>query len=520
MTRGGSTVCILGSGPAAVSAGWAMASAACRIILVDAASDVAQPPPVPAATRGDTAAWPSFLGSDLRALATSPGVSPKLRTIAAASTVADYLSANRIIGDGFTAVGALSAGGLSTGWGAVAPAFDRSDLSECPIDLEALRPSYHRVAARIGLSGATSDDLSSFQGDGFALQPPLPPSGNARSVLDRYESRRARIASAIGRPRLAVLSETLADRQSCDLLGRCFWGCPRQSIYDSRHDLRGLMRSGHVERADGRIATALRRDGGRWRVELTDRDGRPADAIEADIVILAAGTLASTRLALDAAAVFDRPVPLTTNPAIAFAVWNQSRLGAAVDARTFGLAQLAMRVPLGESYAYGLLYEAATMPLSDLIDAIPLSRSGARKLVRGLLSSLLVGLVYLPGSLSAHRARLERQSDGLSHLRIEGRFAETYDLQRQAVMRVLRRDFRRLGMLVLPGSERALAAGADAHYAGTLAEREDASASRGILGLPGLVAVDGSVLTGLPAKNPTFSIMANADRIGRSLTIA
>ena len=38
-----------------------------------------------------------------------------------------------------------------------------------------------------------------------------------------------------------------------------------------------------------------------------------------------------------------------------------------------------------------------------------------------------------------------------------------------------------------------------------------------LAGLPGLHIVDGAVLASLPAKAHTLTIMANADRIGRSM---
>ena len=89
----------------------------------------------------------------------------------------------------------------------------------------------------------------------------------------------------------------------------------------------------------------------------------------------------------------------------------------------------------------------------------------------------------------------------------------------QATAKQLRSIFRRLGTVVLPGSFTLGAPGSDAHYAGTFpmrAEPRPLETDRfGMLhGHPGLYIVDGSVLSALPTKSHTLTIMANAARIG------
>ncbi len=74
----------------------------------------------------------------------------------------------------------------------------------------------------------------------------------------------------------------------------------------------------------------------------------------------------------------------------------------------------------------------------------------------------------------------------------------------------------------LPGMTRVLPKGASAHYAGTL----PMSRERTRLGarpdgrswdFPNLIFADGATFPFLPSKNLTFTLMANAVRIGRAL---
>ena len=79
----------------------------------------------------------------------------------------------------------------------------------------------------------------------------------------------------------------------------------------------------------------------------------------------------------------------------------------------------------------------------------------------------------------------------------------------------------RLGAVALPGGTRMTRPGADVHYAGTLPMTRDnrtsgpvTDAHGQLAGCDGLFIADGAVLSRVTAKNPTMTIMANADRIG------
>jgi choline dehydrogenase-like flavoprotein len=75
---------------------------------------------------------------------------------------------------------------------------------------------------------------------------------------------------------------------------------------------------------------------------------------------------------------------------------------------------------------------------------------------------------------------------------------------------------------MLPGTFRLGAAGADAHYAGTLPMREhpqrtETDRDGALAALPGVYVADASALPVLPGKAHTLSMMACADRLGRGL---
>ncbi len=143
--------------------------------------------------------------------------------------------------------------------------------------------------------------------------------------------------------------------------------------------------------------------------------------------------------------------------------------------------------------------------------------------------SIIQGLVdrkfFLPGRFSQNTLKVTNQKDA-GAIEVIGGYTENLDDVMKFTSRSLAVHFRKLGGYVLPGGVRVSEPGPDINYAGTLPMRVDAkdhsdnpyTNSFGcLLGSDGLYVVDGAVLKQVVAKIPTFSIMANRDRIGHHI---
>ena len=205
--------------------------------------------------------------------------------------------------------------------------------------------------------------------------------------------------------------------------------------------------------------------------------------------------------------------PLVTAPCFAFAALLPSRLGSPLAAEGFGMAQLAFHLGHAEDSVFGSLYEADGFAVADLVAGLPLTRRGSAALFGALMPALLVGLGYLPGRYSRNRVRLS----AAGVLEIEGGVAEGHGPALRAAAREIDRHFRRLGAWMLPGSVQPFSPGTEVHYAGTLAMGGPSDRNGQLVGAPGLFVADGAALPGVSAKHHTFTMMANADRIGRHL---
>ncbi|MFT3940986.1 FAD-dependent oxidoreductase [Rhodopseudomonas sp.] len=510
-------VIIIGSGPAGTSVAWPLVGQGRKILLVDAGAPRevnTSRDALPLAalrTAYGISGQKHLLGSGLSALRDVGYASPKLRTATENDSLNEYRAALQLREEGFQAIGAFDTGGLSRIWGAALATFDQGDFGSV-IDAGEIIRSYRRVARRIGISGEPGPSVGWRSCHDIDMQPPVPLSSNASLLLLRQRRAAGRtLPLEISRCRVAVStvgSHSPGDR-TCTACRGCMWGCPRAAIYDAAAEIPALTASGTVEfAAKSRVIDIMATSNG-WQVRFAD--GATAAARR---VVLAAGVLASTKLALKIQGRLNERVPLLSNPAFSFAALLPSRFGAALPESGFGLAQLSFGLrpsddPDGE--VYGLLYDADTMSAVDLIAHMPLTSPGGMKFVRAILSSLVLGIGYYSGAMSRNQVWLDDQ--GIFH--VQGGVSEKLSALRMKTSSTLRGELLRLGAVLLPGSLKYYKPGAEVHYAGTLPIGRDTLVDGELIGTPGLHVADASTLPRLPSQSHTFTAMANADRIGR-----
>lgn len=519
-------IAVIGAGPAGVSAARPLLEAGLPVTLIDGGHEPRSPlsptrPTLAEMRAGHPDAWRYLVGEDLRGVRLMPSLSPKLRLAAEPDNFAAFDATNAIHADNFAAVGCLAPGGLSNFWGAVSFAYDGADMAGWPIGADALAPSYRRVSARMGLSGPAANALDRAAPP-LVLQEPLPLSPLETRIV-AADARRPRADFRLGRSRIAVLSADLNGRKACTLDNACMLGCAQGSIYAAGQELPALARAGDFHRERDFVVERLARADAGWRVHGRDRASGQARTFSAANVILATGALASARLGLDAAGADDETLHLQHSPGMACAVLFPAALGSTIAARAFGLPQLLFSLPLGEDPAdevIGSLFPAHAMSATEFLARMPATRPGGIGLLREMMPALMIALCFFPGRYSDNRAHFRRGADGASQLSITGGLRADFPNLARATMRRLRRHFLKLGGLVLPGSLQIMQPGADFHYGGPLAMGRLSDPLGEIKGAPGLHVVDGAAFPSMPARNPTLTIMANADRIGTALAAA
>jgi choline dehydrogenase-like flavoprotein len=455
-------VIIVGSGPAGVSVAFPLVQAGLKVLMVDGGreANVTLPSrPYLTERSEDAEQWKWIVGEDFHALRKMDAVSPKLRVPTHRYVFDNFIARNRIESENFIAIGSLAKGGLSNAWGCGVARLSAEELEGYPFPKSSIERSYEIVTRRIGVSGANADDLSDYFGLDAWSQPPIPMDGLHQRMFNRYSSCKHGLASLgfrLGRSRVAALSRDLGERKACDSSGNCLWGCHHRALYTSTNELYALVKFQNFYYRSGFVVDRVAKDYRGASVE--GQDGQDYTTISAKKVILAAGTLATTRLAL-LALKLDTPVWLQSCPIAAFLLWLPGMLGAQ-RTNSFGLGQLTTDASLDADGVLKINGGYSNSVSSLMSDATSRLRKSYWKL----------GALLLPTSFTQGRP------GGDIH------YSCTLPMRHRPIL-------------------------------------GETNANGELAGLIGVHVVDGACLPAQTEKSHTLTIMANADRIGRVLAM-
>ena len=200
---------------------------------------------------------------------------------------------------------------------------------------------------------------------------------------------------------------------------------------------------------------------------------------------------------------------------------NLRLLGQAFESETYQYHQVALGLDPGgaREYVHGLVTTLTTALVHPIVQSLPFSMRTSLAVFRNLHSALaLLNVNFADDRRPENRVALEPDGRGGHRLSIEYTPSADEPARMKAALRTLRRLLRSLGCVAPPPMTRARPMGASVHYAGTLPMQADGgdftSDAHGRLRAFGNVwLADGSSLPSLPAKNLSFTLMANATRI-------
>lgn len=435
---------------------------------------------------------------------------------------------------GFQPMLSFARGGLAEAWTGGSYELTDAELAWLGFPSTAMRAAYAAVATRIGV-GAIADDLQRFSPVTAPYLEPLPLDPHSGALVDRYLRRRDAVNALgawVGRSRVAVLSRALGDRKACGNLGRCLWGCPNDALYAPSHTLRELRSHPAFSYVPARLVTRVDTDGAGRAIGVvsTDLHGHGEERHRGDRVILAAGALASTRIYLETLAARGGNEPcvegLMDNGHVMIPFVNPRRLGADVKLDDYQFHMLAMGIEADDwrHHAHAQVTTLKAASVHPIVNNLPFDLRSSLRVFQRIRGALGVANLWLSDNRRASNvARLQRDREGRTRLVLE--YARTADdvARTERMVQQTRRVLGALGCIAPGFMVKVLPRGSSVHYAGTLplAETGAAHTTAGngeVHGIPGLHVVDGSTFRWLPAKNITFSLMANATRIARELS--
>ncbi len=515
-------VAVIGSGPSGVSAAWPLVKKGLNVIMLDQGNTSEQVPDNNFTFKdiriNDKDQWQYFIGKDFVGLSGEGNETPKFKVPSHKHVWDGFLNAYDISSKNFHPTGSLAKGGLSKMWGAGPYTYNRNDFKNLPINYEDISEAYLEISQRIGISGSLTDDLAEYLEHKIALQAALPLHPNADYILKKYNNK-SNSEIILGLARNAVITSDLGQRKKCELTNRCFWGCPRDSIYTADQEICELENNENFTYESNSFVNDFSFKNNIYKLYCEDRiTNRSNHTISANTIVLAAGAIGSSLLALRASRLNRESLPLVCHPAFALLMLIPGRIGSLSVDRGFSLGHLAYALQSSQkSDAFGVIFPMEGIMASDVATHFPFSTPSSINLVKYLLPSMMVANCYLNSNYC--NAKLSIKDNRVI---VDGGYNDNFFNEKNKVTKIIKRSFRGLGAFIPPGAVKLANLGSDGHLAGTLPiKTDDDPLSCDINGkirfFDRVYAADGSSLPWISSKHPTFTFMANAHRIGKHI---
>nr|WP_253282936.1 GMC oxidoreductase [Ruegeria sp. HKCCD7318] len=403
-----------------------------------------------------------------------------------------------------------AAGGLSNLWGSAVLPNRAADMTDWPLTTEDLAPHYRAVAQFLPISGRQDALQDLFPALSMQDRVPLTPSPQAQQLLQRLEHQKAGLSDLgahVGQARLAV-------EPDCQYCGQCLHGCPWGYIYSARKTLDELR---HHAGFQYRTGIACQFEEHPDHVTVTLEDG---ETLQATRIFVAAGVLETARLLLTSSPDPSTGLQLQDSQHFFLPSLHRWRAPRRPDRRPYHtLPQIFIELDAPEvspHLVHAQVYTWNEFYAHDLISSYGAKLPGSAPVWRMLARRLIVVQAFLH---SAHSARIDLT------LAADGRLVptvQTNDKTEQGMARATTRMAQVLklaGLTPLSFARRPGDVGSSFHVGGSVPMAQAPGAGQSdILGRPkGLSRVhlvDASSLPSIPATTITFSVMANAHRIG------
>jgi choline dehydrogenase-like flavoprotein len=431
---------------------------------------------------------------------------------------------------GFEPLFSFAGGGLAEVWTGGSYPFNDAELADFPFGPGELQQYYSEVGRRIGIAG-TRDDLTRFLPPHKDMLEPLELDEHSSVLMRRYAKHKGelnRMGFYFGRTRIATLSQDQGQRKKCGYMGRCLWGCPNEALYTPAITLRECREHPNFTYVPGMRVTHFKVGAGNRITSVVAEpiEGGTAREFAVAKLALAAGALGSSKIFLDSVrrhtGQVARLTGLMDNRQVLVPFLNLRLIGHQYNQDTYQYHQLGIGIETGvaKEYVHALVTTLKTASMHPIVENLPCDMKTAIFLVRNLHCGL--GII----NVNFHDTRREEnfvtldvdERTGDTRLAIQYEAAAAQQGHVERALNTLRKSLWRLGCIVAPGMSHIRPMGASAHYAGTLpmsAEKRPYTVSRHCQShdFENLFLVDGATFPFLPAKNITFTLMANAVRV-------
>jgi choline dehydrogenase-like flavoprotein len=514
--------CVIGSGPAGISAAMALVCMGHRVTMLDAGTrlETEKATIVSRLSRSKPGYWQR---DDLAALrqGMSGGVKgiPLKRAYGSEYPFAPCDQNFQIDAEGTDILPSFAQGGLSSVWGAGVLPFHPDDISDWPFSPSDLDAHYRAVFSFVPCS-AKRDGLE----DLFPLycntsEGMVPSRQASRFLVDaaRARERLRKRGVAIGQSRLAVSAA------ACERCGLCLYGCPYGLIYNSASTLSDLCKSPRFDYRPDFVVEELSESAGSVDIRGRERRGGQPRTHTANRVLLAAGVIPSASILLRSMGCYGGSLQVQDSPYFLIPLLRFRGVTGQENESLHTMAQAYILIRderISASFVHLSVYTYNDLMVPALRAAGGVLGRTAGPVWRALAARMLICGGYLHSRHSAgFQMSIERSATGGVLVRLRGK--KPTEQLKPIVAKIgakLNKEAASLRTVALAPMVQYSNPGRGYHAGGSFPmSRERKQWTSDVEGRPfgfeRVHLVDASSLPTIPATTITLGVMANAHRI-------
>jgi len=515
--------CVIGSGPAGVACAKALLARRTQVLMLDAGMEleIERTELVRQLASLNASQWPPESVAILKnAMHASSKRIPQKLIFGSNYPYRDAEHHAAWRSDNASVRPSLALGGFSTVWGAAMLPYCDEDLENWPVKNKELAPHYRAVAEFTGLA-AQRDELEELFPLYCESPGALQTSNQANSFLQNLESHRSELHKSgwrFGRARLALRAADSSRGAGCVYCRMCLYGCPYGCIYNSAETVSEMRADKNFKYQRDIIVVKVRENAEKVFISGYNRLTCEPLSFEANRVYLAAGIIPTTQILLRSQNTYDHPLRARDSQYFIFPLLAARRARDVRDEAAYTLSQLFIELNHPRISRRAVHLQIYTY--NDIIAQTVRKSLGPLKIFsRPIEERILIAQGYLHSDESPEIEMTLKRDGEKDFLQLN---AKQNSETRRIVKKVLRdflRNARRLGAIPLTPMLQLMPPGAGFHSGGTFSMRAQPQAFESdLLGRPHgwsrVHAVDASIFPSVPATTITFSVMANAHRIG------
>lgn len=420
------------------------------------------------------------------------------------------------INPNITALSSHALGGLSNVWGGAILPYRDVDIKDWPISIDDLEPHYRAITEIMPVAGLSDDLEDDFPRFGKNTSP-LSPSKQAFALLadlEKYKKQLNNDGISFGRSRLAVNSA------SCTYCGLCLRGCPHDLIYNSAITLRNFKSNPNFTYISKFVVNRVSENldsitiYGSMNGEKTELKGGKA--------YLGSGAVQSAYIILNSIGDAKKDFYIKDSQYFLIPLLRYKATKSASSEKLHTLSQIFLELNQFASltrsshlqiYTFNDHYLDHFKKILGIFDFV----SGP--IVKILLERLLTIQGYLHSDDSSTIRASLLDLNGEKKLSLEPLINRNTYKSVMSVVEILQKNRASFNGLFLPQLLQYGQPGQGSHIGGFLPmQKHPNGLGSDLLGRPlffkNLHIIDASILPTIPAQTITFTVMANAHRIG------